>query len=222
MQEYTSPQYRLTSFHCPHCGVFAHQKWFMYINAYEKTAKQGVGHFVGTGITTNVWKLTASQCAHCHKHALWMDEKIIYPNTSVAPLPSTDMPSNVSDEFMEARNVLSVSARASAALLRLALQKLCKHLGQSGKNINDDIAELVKQGLSPKIQEALDIVRVVGNNAVHPGEMDLRDDVDTALKLFKIINMIVESMITQPNEVKELFEKLPEGAKQQISERDSK
>ena len=50
------------------------------------------------------------------------------------------------------------------------------HLELKGKNIDDDIGALVKRGLDARIQKALDVVRVVGNNAVHPGQIDLRDD----------------------------------------------
>ena len=39
----------------------------------------------------------------------------------------------------------------------------CGHLGESGKNINDDIAALVKKGLNLMIQQSLDVVRVIGN-----------------------------------------------------------
>jgi hypothetical protein len=39
-----------------------------------------------------------------------------------------------------------------------------------------DIGELVKAGLPLEIQQSLDIVRVVGNNQVHPGILDVRDD----------------------------------------------
>jgi hypothetical protein len=49
---------------------------------------------------------------------------------------------------------------------------------------------LVAEGLNPKIQKAIDLVRVVGNNAVHPGQINLDDNSAIALKLFKIINMI--------------------------------
>jgi hypothetical protein len=131
------------------------------------------------------------------------------------------MPADVAQDFDEARATFPTSARASAALLRLALQKLCKDLGQSGENLNADIAALVKSGLRPSIQQALDVVRVIGNNAVHPGEIDVRDDPQTALALFGLINMIVQVMISEPREVTELYSKLPEGALKAIDKRDS-
>ena len=72
------------------------------------------------------------------------------------------------------------------ALLRLALQKLCKELGEGGKDINSDIANLVKKGLRPSIQKALDIVRVTGNESIHPGVLDMKDNRDVALKLLSL------------------------------------
>jgi hypothetical protein len=132
------------------------------------------------------------------------------------------MPTNVKEDFIEARNIVNASPRAATALLRLALQKLMVHLGESGKNINDDIANLVKKGLSPTIQKALDAVRVVGNNAVHPGELDLKDDNETAVALFGLVNLIVNARITQPKEVDELYSKIPTGAKEAIEKRDNR
>jgi hypothetical protein len=38
------------------------------------------------------------------------------------------------------------------------------------------------------VQQSLDIVRVIGNDAVHPGQIDLTDDIETATKLFVLIN----------------------------------
>ena len=132
------------------------------------------------------------------------------------------MPEDVKEDYEEARLVVEVSPRSAAALLRLALQKLMRHLGESGENLNDDIANLVKKGLPEKIQKALDALRVIGNNAVHPGELDLRDDKETALALFELLNMIVEVMITQPKKVNEIYDKLPKGAKEAIKKRDNK
>ena len=113
--------------------------------------------------------------------------------------------------------------RGAAALLRLSIQKLCVHLGEGGKNIDSDIASLVKKGLPEKLQKALDSVRVVGNNAVHPGKIDLTDDSELARKLFVFVNIIVEVMISQPKQIDEVYHHtLPEGARAAIDKRDQK
>jgi len=147
---------------------------------------------------------------------------MLSPQESTAPMPTKDMPKNVAEDFAEARNVLNESPRSAVALLRLSIQKLMIHLGEKGTNINDDIGHLVKKGLAPRIQKALDIVRVTGNNAVHPGEMNIKDDPKTAITLFKLVNMIVDQMITQPKELTEMYNELPEGAKKGIVKRDGK
>jgi hypothetical protein len=76
--------------------------------------------------------------------------------------------------------------------------------------------------LDSEIQQALDAERVVGNNAVHPGQIDLRDDRSTAEKLFVLVNMIADRLVSQPRHVQEMFDALPENAKAQIEKRDAK
>ena len=63
-------------------------------------------------------------------------------------------------------------------------------------------------------------VRVIGNEAVHPGTLDLKDDTDTAGKLFRLVNIIVEQMISNQKHVDELFDKIPPTKKKGIEERD--
>ena len=130
------------------------------------------------------------------------------------------MDDDIKLDFLEAAKIVDLSPRGAAALLRLCVQKICIQLGEPGKNIDTDIGSLVKKGLEPAVQQALDIVRVIGNEAVHPGQIDLRDDRDTALKLFRLINIIAEAMISRPKQIAELYGSLPPTKLQAIEKRD--
>ena len=167
--------------------------------------------------------LHASQCYACDKFAVWRHDRLIYPSTRTGPAPNAELPDDIRADFEEARTILELSPRGSAALLRLSVQKLCQHLlkDDSGKDLNADIGKLVDKGLNPLVQKSLDAIRVIGNNAVHPGVLDLKDDHDTTLKLFDLVNLIADQMISQPKVVDRAYEDLvPDGAKQAIERRD--
>lgn len=147
---------------------------------------------------------------------------MIHPTGGAALLPSPDMPEDVKQDYEEARSILSISPRAAAALLRLAVQRLCKHLGEPGDNINADIASLVRKGLPVQLQRALDSLRVAGNNAVHPGQLDIYDNADVATRLFGLLNIIVDNQITQPRAIDELYgATVPPNLQQAITARDT-
>jgi Domain of unknown function (DUF4145) len=138
------------------------------------------------------------------------------------PSPNPDLPESVRLDYEEAGRILNLSPQGSAALLRLAIQKLCAALGEEGKNIDADIKSLVKKGLSPLVQQSPDAVRVIGNEAVHPGTLDLKNDTDTATKLFALVNIIAGQMISNPKHAREIYEKIPEEKRKAIERRDSK
>ncbi len=142
------------------------------------------------------------------------------PTSGAAPFPNVEMPINVREYYIEAAGIISKSPRAAAALLRLAIQLLCKELGEKGKNINDDIASLVSKGLPDVVQQSLDIVRVTGNEAVHPGQIDA-DDPAVVGNLFELLNIIVEYMIAMPKRVSGLYSALPPQSLSAISKRDN-
>jgi len=146
---------------------------------------------------------------------------MVYPDFEGVQPPNQDLSADIQADYQEAASILQKSPRSAAALLRLAIQKLCKELGEKGKDINTDIKNLVTKGLPAAVQKSLDIVRVIGNDAVHPGQIDLRDDVNTVKALFKLVNLIAEKMITEPKEVEAIYDSLPDNKKQQIEQRDS-
>lgn len=223
---YVPPAYNYDAFNCPVCKAYSLQHW----NELFCTAKSLSAELVDAlGIRRKeltggqiLQGFTAAQCSHCLHWSIWQGESMIYPKLSVTPPPVPDTPDNVKADYLEAANVLNESPRAAAALIRLALQKLMPHLGQKGKNLDEDIAELVKDGLPPRIQQALDSLRAIGNNAVHPGKMDITDDHQTALSLFSTLNMVVEQMISRPRQIEELYSKLPPSAVEAIGKRDGK
>jgi hypothetical protein len=164
--------------------------------------------------------LYISQCFRCDDVAVWLKDRLLWPIVGDAPPPNLDLPEEMRADYDEASSILNLSPRGSAALLRLVIEKLCKHLGGAGDDLNKDIGLLVSRGMPAQVQQALDVVRVIGNRAVHPGQIDIRDDRATAQALFGLVNLICEQMITQPRHVAELFGNLPEGARNAIARRD--
>jgi hypothetical protein len=167
-----------------------------------------------------VHNLYLSECYNCDKLAVWVNERLVFPACKTTTAPNSDLPDNIIRDYEEARNSVDQSPRASAALLRLAIQKLCAYLGETGKDLNNDIKNLVAKGLDPMVQQSLDIVRVIGNESVHPGTIDLNDDRETALRLFELVNAIADQMISHPKKVREMYAKLPEGKRKAIEARD--
>jgi hypothetical protein len=170
----------------------------------------------------HVDNLHLSVCYNCKKIAVWIHTRLLFPMVKAGTQPNPALPNDIVRDFEEAREIVNASPRGAAALLRLCIQKLCKHLGEGGKNIDDDIASLVKKGLDPLVQQSLDIVRVIGNEAVHPGVIDLKDDQEIALHLFDIVNAITAQMISHPKTVRDMYAKLPEGKRKAIEARDKK
>jgi len=214
LHTYVSPQFKKSAFNCPYCNAYSKMMW---------------GRF---NSTVGSLGLYGACCSHCNELSGWQGTTwseadghtqgvLIIPNGSVAPLPHVDMPEEVKVDYIEARNIVNNSPRGAAALLRLAVQKLCVELGETSGNINTDIGSLVEKGLPVGIQRALDVVRVVGNNSVHPGELSGEDIAEVAISLFELVNVIVEDRIARPKELEALYLRLPQGARDAVDRRDS-
>lgn len=210
--EHVPPQLKGRSFHCMHCGVLAQQSWS---NLITDTNPGGRINYPGYA-----W----CRCRNCKGTSLWSnaDERCVDPIIGGGPRPHVDMPEGVRADYEEARRIVGQSPRGSCALLRLGVQKLCKDLGETGNNVNTDIKNLVKKGLPEEVQQAMDSLRVIGNNAVHPGEMDLTDDTGTASALFNLLNFVVEEMIAKPKRRRGVFDNLPASVREAIKKRDGK
>lgn len=217
--KFVAPEFRKNSFHCPLCGTYSHMTWNQLINANSYT------------------KYYESLCSCCNENSLWRvteynegsygriakNAEILFPDNGMAALPEDDMPEDVKADYIEAARIFSKSPRGAAALLRLGLQKLCKHLGEDGSNINNDIRSLAaKNILPPMVVRVADTVRITGNNAVHPGTMKDEDFDFVASKMFDLLNFIVKKGISEPKELDALYQLTPEGPRKSAEDKDAK
>ena len=211
--KYIAPNKDLKAFTCPHCHTLSqmHRETHKFNNDVENNGN-------GTLILVNV--VTICKCANCGKKILWVNNDYAYPD--LQPIEANiDMPDSVKQLYEEAGLIYTKSPRAACALLRLAIDRLCNELGETDRDINKNIAALVKRGLSVEVQQALDIVRVVGNKAVHPGQIAFDvDSIDTTATLFTLINIIVDRLISEPSRIASIFDKLPDSVKEAVQKRD--
>lgn len=163
------------SIHCPHCN--------------EKTA---LSFSQNDCNQTNIWedqyrnKWWIGICNGCRKPCLVRNEgDCIYPH----PLPSpTDkhIPDELRGDLDEAKRCLSVKCfRACAVMARRCVQQACLTKGCKKNSLAEQIAELrAKWDITQDIQEWATLVRWIGNDAAHPGDLAVtKDDAENILKL---------------------------------------
>lgn len=236
-------------FTCPHCGVLAKQDWTDVIRITEVfnrflshlywDYRQEIDAFAQNYVKSFLDFLTSkiseaksesvlmgipscvkfAICQYCSKPSIWLEREMIYPRSSPFPAPNEDMDDEIKGLYLEAAKIFQDSPRASAALLRLCVEGLCRQLGEKG-GLNACIGNLVNKGLDEGMQQALDYCRVIGNNAVHIGEIDVEEGSDKVPTLFYLVNDIAQEMITKPKERKEKYSFLPEQSRKQIERRD--
>ncbi|KZU62670.1 hypothetical protein Nizo2814_1799 [Lactiplantibacillus plantarum] len=219
-------------FNCPFCHAL--QAAYDAISMHSFSYSNGLLHTV-VYVTCHVCGET-SICLVSSYHPIVGDkidfnstefaEQLLFPTDGSKDAPSLnpDMPTDAAKTYKEAADILDKSPRSAVALLRLALQQLVDSLIIGSGNLDTKIGKLVQNGLSVRIQQMLDSIRVIGNNAVHPGQIDLSDHDDAkhiALSLFSMINAIVQSEITDQHSLDEIYKMIPDGQKQHIDQRDS-
>ena len=224
-KEYCMPELNKKAFNCPHCGAFANQRWYSLMFEHYNTKAL----FNNSKLTSPEYRFRdnfgdnfrASRCDHCKKIALWNDRKIIYPRSITVESPNPDMPEVAKKLYMESAQILQDSPRASAALLRLALQEILNKVVKGGEknSINENIG-ILSEGVDETTQKALDIIRIIGNNAVHPGE--IRVEEENTEDMYNLLNIIVQKTISNKKQIDDLWNNLPENYKESIKNRTSK
>lgn len=222
IKKYESPEYKKGAFTCPSCSAFSKHDWSGTL--VNETYGEYTGQIGVSGVKQTINNLYLCKCEQCGYISFWYNKRLIWPlNTGVEP-PLEEMPDDIKELYIEASNIVELSPKGSCAILRLALQKLCNRLAnqEENKKIDGAIKKLVEKGLPNSLQKAMDTIRIVGDEAVHPGEIDLNDNKELAIAMFRLINIIIEKIIVEPKEIDDLYNLMPKNKLEGIKNRDKK
>ncbi|MBA8794922.1 hypothetical protein FHX74_002550 [Friedmanniella endophytica] len=210
---------------CPQCGTVAEQDWLRLSGYSVQSGNKQLPDFT--------WCI----CRACSKPSLWEvnalisaddGEDVLKVGRQVWPLrggppPHEDMPADARRHYEQAREVLNASPQAASALLRVATESLVLELLGTSAKLNDAIGELLSSGrITPRVQQACDVLRVTGNDALHPGQIDEAEEAADATALFSLVNLIVEQAITEPKTVAAMYAALPATKREAIEKRDQR
>ena len=157
------PSIHETAFDCPHCGAFAEQSWYSVgVNHYhirdripispdqytleDKEINRPILSNIIEGYPTldssaytlsslNAFHTFVSSCSNCKRISLWHRDNLVYPHHSPAPLANADLPDHIREDYDEASNILNLSPRGAAALLRLLFRRFAKNSGKRERTL---------------------------------------------------------------------------------------
>lgn len=215
MLPYAPPKYNEDGFTCPVCNYYAHQVWHeVYGTPRNRSGSYGIKD------------LELTVCEKCGDYLVWHKKKMVFPEINGAPRPDIDMPEKIAEIYNEAKSIVSRSPRAAAALLRFAIETLVDDVvGHSKKSLFDNIGILTSEKRLPvEIQQSLDYLRVIGDGYLHPAVIDMKgkDNYETTISLFELLNFIVQALIGQPKKIKGYYKSLPQRQLDAIDNRNKK
>jgi hypothetical protein len=164
---------------CPHCGIHFHDNWnvefFKRGNGILQPSCENISGY---------WIYRSAYCPNCRDVTIQMalsdgnqnprtDWQQVYPiGANRGPVPS-EVPQEIVQDYVEACNVLPISAKASAALSRRCLQNMLHAGGYKAKDLAREIDLLLsepdpKKALTHKLRETVDAIRNFGNFSAHP------------------------------------------------------
>ena len=172
---------------CPHCTVAIHPEWNNgHIKPkYSEFNEVDDGYHAPLMRRETAWSWLATNCPSCNGtiiDVILIDvddpeyplvRERAYPRLEARKAMSVEVPESFKVDYLEACNVLSVSANASAALSRRVLEAVLRDQGYSGGSLENLIdcalSESSTQKVLPQnVREIIDAVRNLGNFAAHP------------------------------------------------------
>jgi hypothetical protein len=167
----------------------------------------------------DVRNVSISYCFNCNEICLWVVDQLVWPRCASGQEQKLHASPDVRLENEEASHTLDASPRGAAAFLRLAIEKLCKDLGNSEESPRPEVAPHFQEDLDARVQKVLDAMRIIESNATPPDPIGVADTPATAETLSGLVNMICEKMIIEPRHLQALYTKMRDGAQSAFEQR---
>ena len=148
--------------------------------------------------------ISAYKCPNCEKETYTLitkDNNNYYSNTipiipnSFAKDYGNIVPQKIQEDYREAYAILHLSPKASATLSRRCIQGMIRDYWNISENSLYQEIELIKPNLNKLQNEAIDVLRKIGNIGAHP-ERDINTIIDInpkdAEKLIKLIEYFIK------------------------------
>lgn len=135
------------------------------------------------------------------------------------------IPKQIRDDYEEASQIIDISPKAAATLLRRCLQGMIRDFWGVTKGRLVDEIDGIKDKITPSQWKAIDGLRHIGNIGAHmEKDVNLIIDVtpDEATKLLKLIELLLEKWYISRHDEEELCDSIVTIADKKDSERKSK
>lgn len=140
---------------CPHCNIEFHDRWTENV-------------FAGS------WSYHYTHCPACNKITIQLTEPhgatfTAYPRGAVDRPVAQEVPAAISQDYLEAAEVLPISPKASAALARRCLQNVLRQNGIKERDLSKEIDTFLDRPDVPSdLKGTVDAIRNFGNFSAHP------------------------------------------------------
>jgi hypothetical protein len=157
---------------CPHCGIHFHDNWIG--GSIDRGTRRKYGGDKEPAKTG--WVYRTALCPDCKQLTIELmgaSWRQVHPvGSNRGPVPP-EVPKRIAADYVEACQVLPLSAKASAALSRRCLQAMLHAHGYKDRDLAREVQQLLnetdqKKVLPRPIHGTVDAIRNFGNFSAHP------------------------------------------------------
>lgn len=164
---------------CPYCRLQVHPSVRSTEVQTYVTPRYQFGAWKGDQCSVHA---ECSVCPNCGGPTLQLEfargasqisKERVYPRGGPLPPPPPQVPPVLAQDFVEANEVLPISAKASAALSRRCLQVILDDAGYTNANLAKQVDSVLaetdpRKALPGDLRDNLDAIRNFGNFSAHP------------------------------------------------------